>query len=60
MIRSFRCADTRSLASGWSVPRFQAFERVARRKLRQLEIASRLDDLLRLNRSLLVYLGLAR
>ena len=46
MIRSFRCADTRSLASGWSVPRFQAFERVARRKLRQLEIASRLDDLL--------------
>lgn len=45
MIRSFRCADTRSLASGWSVPHFQAFERVARRKLRQLEIANRLDDL---------------
>jgi proteic killer suppression protein len=45
MIRSFRCADTRSLASGWSVLRFQAFERVARRKLRQLEIASQLDDL---------------
>lgn len=45
MIRSFRCADTRSLANGWAVPRFQAFERVARRKLRQLEIASRLDDL---------------
>jgi proteic killer suppression protein len=45
MIRSFRCADTRSLASGWAVPRFQAFERVARRKLRQLEIANQLDDL---------------
>jgi proteic killer suppression protein len=45
MIRSFRCTDTRSLATGWAVPRFQAIERVARRKLRQLEIASRLDDL---------------
>lgn len=45
MIRSFRCADTQALASGWAVPCFQAFERVARRKLRQLEIASRLDDL---------------
>ncbi|MFZ0407474.1 MAG: hypothetical protein WAM11_05100 [Cyanobium sp.] len=45
MIRSFRCADTKALASGWAVPRFQAFERVARRKLRQLEIAQRLEDL---------------
>ena len=45
MIRSFRCTDTQSLANGWAVPRFQAIERVARRKLRQLEIASRLDDL---------------
>ncbi|QPN68590.1 type II toxin-antitoxin system RelE/ParE family toxin [Synechococcus sp. CBW1006] len=33
------------LAQGWAVPQFQAFERVARRKLRQLEIAGRLDDL---------------
>jgi proteic killer suppression protein len=45
MIRSFRCADTKALANGWAVPRFQAFERVARRKLRQLEIAQRLEDL---------------
>ncbi len=45
MIRSFRCPDTEGLAEGWPVPRFQAFERVARRKLRQLEIAARLDDL---------------
>jgi len=45
MIRSFRCADTKALAGGWAVPRFQAFERVARRKLRQLEIAQTLDDL---------------
>ena len=27
MIRSFRCADTETLAQGWEVPRFQAFER---------------------------------
>jgi proteic killer suppression protein len=44
MNRSFRCADTKALSSGWAVPRFQAFERVARRKLRQLDIAGRLDD----------------
>ena len=45
MIRSFRCAYTERLAQGWAIPRFQAFERVARRKLRQLDIASRLEDL---------------
>ena len=45
MIRSFRCHDTERLAQGWVVPQFLAFERVARRKLRQLEIAGRLDDL---------------
>ncbi len=45
MIRSFRCPDTERLHQGWPVPQFQAFERVARRKLRQLEIAGRLDDL---------------
>ena len=45
IIRSFRCPDTERLAQGWVVPQFQAFERVARRKLRQLEIAGRLDDL---------------
>jgi proteic killer suppression protein len=45
MIRSFRCADTETLAQGWQVSRFQAFERVVRRKLRQLEIAQCLEDL---------------
>lgn len=45
MIRSFRCNDTKSLAEGTPVLRFQAFDRVARRKLRQLEIADRLEDL---------------
>ncbi len=45
MIRSFRCPDTERLAQGWAVPQFQAFERVALRKLRQLDIAGCLDDL---------------
>lgn len=45
MIRSFRCADTESLARGNHVRRFESLSRVARRKLRQLEVAGRLDDL---------------
>ncbi len=45
MIVSFRDSDTAALASGRRVKRFIAFESVARRKLRQLEIAGRLDDL---------------
>ena len=45
MIRSFHCRDTRNLAQGRRVKRFQAFEAIARRKLRQLEIAASLDDL---------------
>ena len=45
MIRSFKCRDTQMLAHGRPVRRFRAFESVARRKLRQLEIAARLDDL---------------
>jgi toxin HigB-1 len=45
MIRSFRCSDTEALAGGTRVRRFVNIEAVARRKLRQLEIASRLDDL---------------
>ena len=45
MIRSFKCADTESLAKGLRVKRFVNIEAVARRKLRQLEIAARLDDL---------------
>lgn len=45
MIVSFACADTARLAAGVRVRRFQAFERVAKRKLRQLEIAGRLSDL---------------
>ncbi len=45
MIRSFRCSDTRKLAKGERVRRFVNIAAVARRKLRQLEIAARLDDL---------------
>lgn len=45
MIVSFRCSDTEALASGMPVRRFGAIAGVARRKLRQLEIAGRLEDL---------------
>jgi proteic killer suppression protein len=45
MIRSFKCSDTEALARGFRVARFVNFAQVARRKLRQLEIATRLDDL---------------
>lgn len=45
MIRSFKCAETERLANGVRVKRFVHIEAVARRKLRQLEIAARLDDL---------------
>lgn len=46
MIVSFKDADTRQLAGGGRrVGRFVAFERVALRKLRQLQIAGSLQDL---------------
>ena len=45
MIVSFTCADTEALAHGIRVGRFVNIEAVARRKLRQLQIAGRLDDL---------------
>ena len=45
MIVSFKDADTEALAKGRRVRRLASIERVARRKLRQLEIADRLDDL---------------
>ncbi len=45
MIASFRCADTKALADGRRVARFSSIEAVARRKIRQLQIANRLDDL---------------
>ncbi len=45
MIISFGDKQTEALANGRHVPRFASFERIALRKLRQLEIAGRLDDL---------------
>jgi proteic killer suppression protein len=45
MIRSFNCEYTEALSRGYHVKKFVNIAKVARRKLRQLEIANRLDDL---------------
>lgn len=45
MIASFKCKQTRDLFEGRRVGRFRGIERIALRKLRQLQIAERLDDL---------------
>ena len=45
MIRSFRCKETERLAAGYRVRRFVAFERIAQRKLAQLNAAATLDFL---------------
>ncbi|MGB9430590.1 MAG: type II toxin-antitoxin system RelE/ParE family toxin [Gammaproteobacteria bacterium] len=45
MLKSFKDEDTRALARGYRVRRFVNIAAVARRKLRQIEIAGRLDDL---------------
>ena len=45
MIVSFKDGDTDALAAGRRVKQFQKIEHVARRKLRQLQIAGRIGDL---------------
>lgn len=45
MIRSFRCKDTERLAAGYRVRRFTAIERIAQRKLAQLDAAATLGFL---------------
>ena len=45
MIKTFQCANTQALSHGERVKRFANIATAARRKLRQLEIAARLDDL---------------
>lgn len=45
MIASFKCRETEALSKGRKVRRFTSFERVALRKLRQLQIAGKLADL---------------
>ena len=44
-IQSFRCADTAALARGERVARWVNIERAALRKLTQLAVSSRLEDL---------------
>jgi len=45
MIKSFKCEYTEALSRGQRVRQFASIAKVARRKLRQLEIAGRLEDL---------------
>ncbi len=45
MILSFRCADTEALFNRRRVAQFGNIEAVARRKLEQLHLAGRIDDL---------------
>ena len=45
MIISFCDKETQKLANGDRVAKFSSFEKVARRKIRQLEISSDINDL---------------
>jgi len=45
MIRSFKCKQAKALSKGQRIKKFVNIANVARRKLRQLEIANQLEDL---------------
>ena len=45
VIKTFKCLDTEALSKGRRVKRFVNIESIAQRKLRQLQIAGRLEDL---------------
>lgn len=45
MIRTFKCRYTEALSKGKRVRRFVSVEHVALRKLRQSQVAARLEDL---------------
>lgn len=45
VIKTFKCAETEALAKGSPVRRLANIATVARRKLRQLEVAGQLNDL---------------
>ncbi|EFI35771.1 plasmid maintenance system killer [Desulfonatronospira thiodismutans ASO3-1] len=45
MIISFKCEYTEALSQGSRVKKFSNIAKIARRKIRQLQIANRLDDL---------------
>jgi proteic killer suppression protein len=45
VIVSFSCEDTQALALGISCRKFEQIETIARRKIRQLEIVEKLNDL---------------
>ena len=44
-IKAFKCSDTQKLFSGYAVKRWVPIERQALRKLEQLELSERLEDL---------------
>lgn len=45
MVKTFKCPHTQELSKGTQVSRFANIAAVARRKLRQLDIANQLSDL---------------
>lgn len=45
VIKTFRCTQTQALFRGQSIKRFGSIERPALRKLKQLDLAQRIEDM---------------